>query len=237
MKINNYNMFNTGASYGLNNNNSGNDYSYLSDYKQIKSGAYKKLMKAYYSQDENLKSNAEKIKAEKTASKDDTAKIKDLKDNSSKLAKSASDLYDNKKKDLYTSEKTDDMVKGVKSFVDDYNNLIKSAGDSKNNKVTRTATNLINSTSRSQKLLNDVGITANEDGTLKVDEEKLKTANKSTVKTLFSGNGSFASNVGTAANFINSYASQDAAKASGTYNAAGMYGSYLGTGNLFDIMT
>ena len=239
MRINDYSgLFNNGNS---NNGYSGSSFhgleSALGDYKSIKSGAYGKLMKSYYSQNDDLKSNARKIADEKTASKDSTAEITSLKDTSAKLSQSAAALYSGKNASLYSSDKTEELGKAVKTFVDDYNDMLKAAEKSENRKVTRVATNMVNSEAMSSKLLDKAGISINDDGTLKLDEDKLSKADKGSLKTLFSGSGSFAYNAGTAASFISSYATQDQAMASGTYNSAGLYGSYLGTGSLFDVTT
>ena len=78
-------------------------------------------------------------------------------------------------------------------------------------------------TSKSEKLLNKVGITVGSGNKLELDEEKLKTADISTLKTLFTGYNSFADKIMTKGNAI----AMAAANAGGTYTNKGSYSSAL----------
>ena len=108
----------------------------LSDYAAIKNGSYGKLMKAYYAKQD----------AEKLSGKGDTSqKLTLMKTSADSLKKSADALNDAslwekkkmKKKDEKTGEETevedydwDKITKAVKSFVEDYNDVVKEAGES-----------------------------------------------------------------------------------------------------------
>ena len=105
----------------------------LSDYAAIKNGSYGKLMKAYYAKQD----------AEKLSGKGDTSqKLTLMKTSADSLKKSADALNDSslwekkkiKKKDEKTGEEIevedydwDKITKAVKSFVEDYNDVVKEA--------------------------------------------------------------------------------------------------------------
>lgn len=211
--------------------------SLLSDYSSIKRGAYGKLMKSYYqkpAETTGVSTNKTNNKlAYKSASVDNTEQIQKLKSASSDLTGSASALYSSGAKSLYEKGNEDKLYKAVSSLVDNYNDMVKTGGDSNNNKVTRNVSTMNNAVSASSKLLSKVGISVNSDKTLTIDEDTFKKADTSTVKTLFSGNRSLAYQMGASSSFINMYANQDAAKSSGLYNSRGTYDSF-NTGMLFD---
>lgn len=233
---NNYsNFFNSMSFFSTSSNkNSGTGIeSLLSDYSSIKSGTYTKLMKAYYQKNPDAAGTAGNSTL-KGASADTTAQIKNLKSASSDLTTSASALYSTTAKSLYEEGNEEKLYEAVSSFVDDYNNMVKTSADSDNTKVLRSASNMTQTTSNTAKLLAKAGITIQSDNTLSIDEDTFKKADASTVKTLFNGVGSFAYKTGTYASFIDMYAGQDAAKVSGLYTANGTYSSSLNTGSLFN---
>ena len=206
------------------NTTTGNTFS-LSDYAMIKSGTYKKLMKAYYANTDNSFVNS--VAGSKAASKDDTVQIKKLQETSSALSDSAKALYSEKGKKLFDEEKRDDLVKAVSTLVKDYNSMVDAANSSDNDKILRAGSSMLNSTVANYKLLSSVGISIGSDNKLSLDEDTLKKAGASAVKSVFSGVGSFAYKVDTSASYINSYAKDDALKASGLYGASGSYSAYL----------
>lgn len=207
--------------------------SLLSDYSSIKSGTYGKLMKAYYQKNPDATGIYGK-NTSKGASADTTAQIKELKSTSSDLTKSSAALYSATAKSLYEKGNEDKLYKAVSDFVDDYNSMVKAAGNSDNTKVLRSTSNMTGAATYSSKLLAKAGITIQSDNTLSIDEKTFKEADSSTIKTLFSGSGSFAYKTGTYASFIDMYAGQDAAKASGLYTGSGTYSTPLNTGSLYD---
>ena len=116
----------------------------LSDYAAIKNGSYGKLLKAYYA----------KRDAEKTSGGDSVQKSTLMKNGADALKKSADALNNDelwekkkiKKKDEKTGEEIevedydfDAITKAVKLFVEDYNDVIKQAGDSNSKDVLRNA--------------------------------------------------------------------------------------------------
>ena len=213
---------------GLNVNNDNSSSFSLTDYAMIKKGTYGKLMKAYYAQE----------KAGKAASGDSASKLSLMAGNAGSLARSTQALMQTslweKKKITEKNEKTGEEVtkedydwnsitKAFKSFVDSYNSAVDEAGKSNVRGVLQNAAWMTQFTSKSEKLLNKVGITVVSGNKLELDEEKLKTADISTLKTLFTGYNSFADKIMTKGNAI----AMAAANAGGTYTNKGSYSSAL----------
>ena len=82
------------------------------------------------------------------------------------------------------------------------------------------------------KKLEAVGITVNEDNTLSVDEEKLKSADKVTVKNVLGSHSSFTGSTMKLASQISSTATA-AVNGFSTYSSFGTYAS--GTGSFYDL--
>ena len=208
------------SSFSNSNSNSGSGVdslsSILSDYSSIKNGSYGKLLKAYYGT--NTSSSVSSIVDDKTASEDDAATISKLKSSASEL-KAASDEL------MKTEEDPEKMYKAVSDFTDKYNNMVKTAVDSNNQRILTTAANMTTSTVSNRNLLEKIGVKINDDNTLSVDEEKFKAADMSTVKTLFGTHGSYAYGISTKASFIEMYAKSDAQKTSGLYGQNASYDS------------
>ncbi len=200
----------------------------LSDYAAIKNGSYGKLLKAYYAKQD----------AEKASGGDSVQKSTLMKSGADALKKSA-DVLNNedpwekkriKKKDEKTGEETevedydwDTITKAVKSFVEDYNDVVEQAGDSNSKDVLRNAVWMTGMTESNENMLSKIGITVGKGNKLELDEEALKKADISSLKTLFTGHNSFADKVSMKANSI----SNAAARSSGTYKSNGTYNNTL----------
>ena len=231
----NYTNYDSGydvsAILGGNTNAPGN---MISDYASIKNGSYGKLLKAYYA-----KQDAEKA----ALSGDSPQKLKLMKSSADSLKKSAEALNDSslwekkkiKKKDEETGEETevedydwDAITKAVKSFVDDYNAVVGQAGNLDTKNVLQYAAWMTGITESTQKLLSSVGINIGKGNKLELDEDALKEANVNTLKSLFTGHGSFADKISQKAGSISSAASNAAARAKGvTYTSKGGYSDTL----------
>ncbi len=201
----------------------------LSDYAAVKNGSYGKLLKAYYA-----KQDAEKA----SSGGDSVQKSAMMKSSADDLKKSANALNSNelwekkkiKKKDEKTGEEIEvedydweKITKAVKSFVEDYNSVIEHAGDSNSNSVLRNAVWLTGITEANEKMLSKIGITVGKGNKMELDEEALKKADMSSLKTLFTGHNSFADKVSMKANSI----SNAAAGSIGTYKSDGKYSNAL----------
>ena len=221
-KVNNFNDYtgkynnNTDYSYLFNNmqpTSTGGTFS-LGDYAAIKNGSYKKLLKAYYA-----KQDAEKSTISSDAMKNSSL----VKSSADALKKSANALNNEalwEKKEDYD---WDAITKAVKSFVDDYNSLVKLAGNSDSKDVLRNAVWMTGMTEANDNLLSKAGITVGKGNQMELNEDILKKADISTLKTLFTGRNSLADKIATKANSI----SNAAARTSGTYRNNGTYSNTL----------
>lgn len=210
----------------------------LSTYSMIKKGSYYQMMKAYYSEDSNGDSIAKNIST--STSKDDSKTLVGIEGAAEDLTKSAEALYKSnsdafKKKDGEYDK--DAIYKAVDSFVDDYNALVKATGKSNTSSIANAAAAMVNYASNNANSLSKIGISYNaKDYTLSIDEDKFKNADMSTVKSMFSGNGSFAYSVAVKASMIDSYASIESSK-SNTYGNSGNYTYNYKTGELYNTQT
>ena len=201
----------------------------LSDYASIKNGSYGKLLKAYYANQD-----AEKV----SSSKDSVQKSTLMRTGADALKKSADALNNDelwekkkiKKKDEKTGEETevedydwDAITKAVKSFVEDYNDVIEQAGESNSKEVLRNTVWMTGITESSENVLSEIGIKIGKGNKLELDEDALKKASIGTLKIIFTGHNSFANKVSMKANSI----SNAAAWSSGTYKSNGKYNNAL----------
>lgn len=220
-KVNNFNDYtgkynNTDYSYLFNNmqpTSTGGTFS-LGDYAAIKNGSYKKLLKAYYAKQD----------AEKSAISSDAMKNSSLvKSSADALKKSANTLNNEalwEKKEDYD---WDAITKAVKTFVDDYNSVVKLAGNSDSKDVLRNAVWMTGMTEANDNLLSKAGITVGKGNQMELNEDVLKKVDIRTLKTLFTGHNSLADKIATKANSI----SNAAARTSGTYKSNGTYSNAL----------
>lgn len=218
----------------------------VSDYAMIKNGSYGKLMKSYYA-----KQDADKLSQYGDSSQSLTL-MRSKADSLQKSAEALGDasLYERKKftrKDEETGEEIevedydwDAITKAVKTFVDDYNAVVEQAGKSDTKNVLRDASRMTGITGSVSKLLSKIGITIGSGNKLEFDEEALKkktTLGKSsvemdnipTLKTLFSGYGSFADKIAQKAQGISRAAANAAAKAGSAGSIYTRKGSYSDT--------
>lgn len=203
-------------------NSSGN---LLSDYASIKNGSYGKLLKAYYAQQD-----AEKL----SGTGDSSQKLTLMKSGADSLKKSADALNDTslwekkkiKKKDETTGEETevedydwDAITKAVKSLIEDYNSVVEDAGESNTKDVLRNAAWMTGMTDKNSNMLAKIGITIGKGNKLELDEDVLKKADISSLKTVFTGCNSFAGKISQKATSISNAAN----RASAAYTSNGTY--------------
>lgn len=236
----NSNMFGTSST-----NSASSSSSILGDYASIKNGSYKKLLNAYYKNQESDSTS----KTSGSKGKEVPSELKLLKGDSSELSSSLSKLTSGKSNLFDKVTKTsknengeevtttdydrDAILSAVKSFADSYNSTIKDSAESDNLSVLRKAAIMTKSTAANQGLLNDVGIKVGKDNSLSIDEDKLKSADISKLKTLFQGYGSYASGIQQKASDISGVANQMITKAThangSMYTNNGNYSTNLGS--------
>ena len=224
------NKYNSNVDYsalfgGTSNSSSLGSTNILSDYASIKNGSYGKLLKAYYAKQD----------AEKTAGTGDTSqKLTLMKTCADSLKKSAdalnaSSLWEKKKikkKDEETGEETEvedydweAITKAVKSFIEDYNDVVKEAGESNTKDVLRNAAGMTGMTDKSSNMLAKIGITIGKGNKLELDEDALKKSDVSSLQSVFTGYNSYASKISQKATSIGNAAN----RATATYTNNGTY--------------
>ena len=234
----------------MNSSSSSGMSSLLSDYSSIRNGSYGKLLRAYYNNADNdaVKSAYNKAtnKSSTSTAADSSATIKELQSTTDDLTASGKELYTTGSKSVFkkktvtdengkttTDYDTDAIYKKVKSFVDDYNDVLKATEKSKDSKIANTMTSMVNYTKMEANMLSKVGITIGSDSSLSMDESTFKKSDMSVAKSLFNGTGSYAYTVATKSAMANSYADM-AAKQANTYNKYGSYGSAYRQGSLYN---
>lgn len=196
----------------------------FSDYNSIRSGAYKKLIKSYYSeQRETSSSGNDKIQKRpqsNTLAKDTTG-ITKMKKESDDLKTSVADLGKDELWDK-TSDEYDvgKIVSAVKNFASEYNDVLDQSSKVSTREVAQQTAFMTSLTNTMSKYLSKVGVTIGSDGKMSVDEETLKKADMNSVKSLFSGNFSYASQVAAKAAAITSAANRSTSlySGNGTYS-------------------
>lgn len=201
----------------------------LTDYASIKNGSYGKLVKAYYAKQD----------AEKAASSGDSVQKSTMMKTGADALKKSADALNNdelweKKKINKKDEKTGEEIevedydweaitKAVKSFVEDYNDVVEQAGNSNSKDVLRNAVWMTGITEANENMLSKIGITVGKGNKMELDEDMLKKADISSLKTLFTGHNSYANKVSMKASSL----SNAAARSSGTYKSNGTYNNAL----------
>lgn len=190
---------------GLSSSSSGtSNLNFLSDYASIKNGSYGKLMKTYYgtakssstgttSKTSSSNSVLDKILEEKKnpkVSKEAQKANADLTTGLSSLNSTVSALQSDK---TYTDTANGQsasakVVSAMKDFVANYNDVVSAAKNSTLTSKTAYVANMMGNTAASADKLAEIGITVNSNGTLELNESKLKAADVSKVQELFSAN-------------------------------------------------
>lgn len=228
---------------------------FLIQYASIKNGSYGKLMKAYYSETgsdavNTLAKNTKKSTTGNAITSEDAKKFTKVQSATDSLKESADELLvkGNKsvftKKDIVSKDENgvettikgydvDAIYKAVNNFVTDYNSVVGAVNDVEDSSVVNRTSTMVNASISNAKLLNQIGITLNEDSTLSIDKAVFEKADMNTVKTLFNSTGSYGYSVSAQASMINFAADQAASKAN-TYTVNGTYNNAYNTGNIFN---
>ena len=214
----------------------------LADYASIKNGSYAKIAKAYYGKTSGSKKTAAATKEEAAATIKSNNSVKaaadSLKSSISALTDSKSLFTDKVETTDKDGKKTTDydyekIYQAVKSFVDDYNKVIKEGGESDNKSILRNTLSMVNATKKNSTLLSDVGVTINEDNTLSLDKDTIKKANIHDLRSMFSGMGSYAESLSSKASSISNKANYENNKLS-NYTAGGTFSAADAVGNIYD---
>ena len=216
---------------GIGNLNSMISSGMANDYASIKNGSYGKLMKAYYAKDgasDEVSKLADKKKEVNSNTKEAT-ELTDVKSATSSLEKKTNELLNadfDKKEDLYES------VKGV---VDEYNDVLNKAGKTDIKSIASKSDNLISLSDRYKDDLKEIGITIGKDNKLSINKDDFEKADKSKVKDLFGGIGSYGYSVSNQATIIGNQAQYESLRAD-TYTAGGTFSQGNAAGNMLNGM-
>lgn len=215
--MNFWNTSSSGSLYGS--NSSSNLYSLFSERAAIKNGTYKRLLKSYFGTlDQNSATTAKKNRSSNniidkllqekmypTVSKETqeannklTAGLTNL--NSSVAALQKDSTYEDTENGKTAAEK---VVAAVKSYVTNYNDVVTASKGSTLTNKTAYVANMMSATSKNADQLAEIGVTLKQDGTLQLDETKLKDADISKVQKLFSADNiqSYGSTIASRAKF------------------------------------
>lgn len=228
----------TESAYGV----YGGIYSNLSQSALNKSGVALKVAKKYVSVQngtdadsvaENKKKENKKLALAKSAAEELTESLSGLVSGKVFTKKTTKDEDGNETTDYDKEE----IVKAVKSFAEKYNNLITKGSEPDTVSVLRLEKHMTSLVEKHSKLLSSVGITIGEGNKLSVDEDKLKEANVSTLKAIFTSSGSLGDQV---ENYASSIArvSNAAMKSGSTYSSSGTYAASTdsSTGTMLDTL-
>lgn len=209
----------------------GNSGSILGEYAMIKSGAYQKLLKAYYNTTESTEESKNKQTSSKkqelsslTAYESTYKEVKVDADSLNNAAKALSNekIYEGTKaEDGTISYDKDAIVNKVNSFVSGYNNYMESTKKASSASLMQQTYKMQGEILSNTRAMQGIGITY-ANGKLSVDEEKLKAADVEDIAEVFKGEDSVAGKIATAAADA-SKVSYNFANAGSLYSASGSY--------------
>lgn len=222
----------------------------LSDYASIKSGAYHKLLKAYYAKAEDSSQSTSSTKSKTpTTAKAKANELAEI-DNSADSLKDAADaLLARGSKSVFNKvEQTDEdgnktsgydtdaIYNSVNKFVNAYNDMLESADGTDNKNIYNHTVSAIRYTQSNEKSLESIGITVGSDYQLSIDEDKFKAADMSTVKSLFNTTGSYGYQISAKASMVSYYAERAASDVT-TYGSNGAYSYNYMSGSIYNSWT
>ena len=229
------------------NNGSGlGNLNFLSDYASIKNGSYGKLMKAYYSETRSDSVSSLAASKSNSISEDDSKALKEMQSATDSLKESADALLSKslfEKKDITvenedgtkTTKKDYDreaIYSAVSQFVEDYNAVLETSEKISSKSILNKTMNMVTAVVSNESMLSKLGISIEEDSTLKIDKDTFLKADMGTAKTLFGSNGSLGYRVSAQSSLIN-FATTNEVNRANTYTQNGTFSSTYSSGNLF----
>ncbi|MDE7049084.1 MAG: hypothetical protein K2P25_14085, partial [Lachnospiraceae bacterium] len=123
----------------------------------------------------------------------------------------------------------DKVVSAMKNFVSNYNDVVKAAKGSTLSNKTAYVANMMSTTAANADKLSEIGININSNGTLELNEAKLKAAGTSKVQDLFSADNimSYGSTIASRLRFAGAAASTNTTDSTDKNNTAGSSASSL----------
>lgn len=161
--------------------------SMFTDRSLIKSGSYKKLMKAYYAKPENKPEKTTNTN-NKTVKKAETTEFTKVKSEADALKKASEKLVG---EEFWKEADSEKIAGAVKDFVKEYNDLVSSSSKVNSKEVSDNMKWMTSLSGTMAKTLGKIGIGVGFDNKLSLDETTLSKANAGTVKSLFEGQYSY----------------------------------------------
>lgn len=213
--------------------NSTSTNNFLGDYYAVQNGSYYKLAKQFYakaSKDEadGTKVDKKSVELVKSGAQDAINSLNKLMDDS--LFKKVERTDENGNK--VTDYDKDKILDKLKSFVEDYNSVVKGAGEMEGDNSLKAGVRMVDQLKVYKSSLSRIGINVEADNTLKIDEETFKGADMTDVKSLFTGNVSMAKNIQTKLLQVYSATNADLNSADGLYSAQAI--KNVTVGSMFD---
>ena len=209
----------------------------LSEYNNIKSGVYKKVLNAYYDKQASTKSDKKTDKKDTVQDKA-VKKLTEVAKDASELQTSAEKLIKVGSKSVFNKEdgeyNTEKIYDAVKDFTAKYNDVHSSMSKSENDDIEKQVSDVTKLVVEYKEELKSIGITINEkDNSLQLNEETFKSADMDAVKKLFNGNSSMAYVISSRASNVGMDANSEM-NSMKNYTNTGNYSDSLNIGNLLN---
>lgn len=206
---------------------------FLGDYYSVQNGSYYKLAKKFYAKaaeegEKSAQADKKSVELVKSGAQEAIDSLNKLMDDSLFKKVETTD-EDGKKSYGYDKDKVLDKLK---SFVEDYNAMVKDAGEMDGDNSLKAGVRLVDQMKVYKSALMRIGVNVESDNTLKVDEEAFKEADMTDVKSLFTGNVSMAKNIQTKLLQVYSAANTDINSIDGLYSSQAI--KNVSIGSMFD---
>ncbi|MDY4742405.1 MAG: hypothetical protein SO361_04820 [Lachnospira sp.] len=162
----------------------------------------------------------------------------DIKDSADSLTETSEKFTDTKSTAFADAEKTGDysgIYADIKAVIDSYNKLHDTLGKTESSINTMCSELLKEAAKENSEDLSSVGITLKDDGTLVLDEKKLKAADKDTLKKAFGTSSEFAKRLGYIGSNVSSLAKANIKYVTNSYTSSGI--SANSSDDLYSLMS
>lgn len=162
----------------------------------------------------------------------------DIKDDADSVTENAAKFTDEKSTLFADAEKTGDysaIYADIKSVVDSYNKLYNTLGKTSSSINTMCSDLLKEAVKENSEVLSAVGITLKDDGTLEINEKKLKAADTDTLKKAFGTSSEFAKRLGIISSNVSSLAKANINYVTNSYTSSGAASN--SSDDLYSLMT
>ncbi len=232
-------LFNTNSFYNTGSNSvsfsSNFSSNVLGDYAAIRNGSYKKLLKSYYAEKNNTSSKTGSTGSDLTST--ENKQVTSMASDMSALKNAADALKTTGKNSLFKEGENgvdmDKLYDAAKTLVDAYNSAMASTEDISIPVVDRKLGLTENMMVKNSKLLSSAGIEF-KDGKLTINEDKFKSADVNTLKTLFNGAGSVSDKLSSRAGDVYNVTQAILGNKATTYSRSATFNPSSSFGNLVD---